>query len=354
MATGTRSKTQTQTQVPTQTRIFSNSRRGSLEISDKQPDIAMTILKELRDFKIQSRQELKETREEIRLDVRREIGELSKKIDIMTREATEIRAEVEEVIVKTKDLDRRTERIIKDREIDRQNILSQEIRYRERSVKIRGLPEMDNENLIARLLPDLANYLDIPDETLDLQIEKAFRINSTFAKERKLPRDIALCFTNLRIREKLCQLSYEERLIIDDKELEIFRDIPANVLKKRQDYRFLTQLLQKLDIRYRWEKIEGITLTYGQKRYRINTIEKAKEIYRKLMAKRKKEEEKERREKDKGKDKGESVTETIPVNIGNKQGNSEAKELGVEEDTLIDLDLAVPETSINSNSDELY
>ncbi|XP_042332553.1 uncharacterized protein PF11_0207-like [Sceloporus undulatus] len=352
MAAGIRSRTQTQPQAPTQTRIFSNSRRGSLETSDK-PDIAMTILKELRDFKVQIRQELKDTREEIRLDVHKEIGELSKKIDGMSKDVVELRTEVEEVVVRTKELDRKTERLAKDRETDKQNILIQEIRYRDRSVKIRGLPEKENENLIIQLLPELASYLDIPDETLDLQFEKAFRINSTFAKERNLPRDIVLCFTNSRIREKLCQLNYEERLVIDGKELEVFRDLPANILKKRQEYRFLTQLLQKLNIRYRWERIEGISLTYGQKRYRINSIEKAKDIYKKLIARKKKEEEKEDKEKEKKKD-DKSSAELVFEETSYTQGIKGDKDLDVQEVSLIDLDPAVQDISRDSNSDELY
>lgn len=165
-----------------------------------------------------------------------------------------------------------------------QDILLQEIRYRERSAKIRGLPEKEKERLLDSLVPETAKYLDLSEESVDLQIKKIFRINSTFAKERNLSRDTAICFTNSRIREKLCQLSYEEKMVIEGKEIEIFRDMPAYVLKKRQDYRFLTQLLQRKEIRYRWEKVEGIMVTYRHKRYKIHTIERAKEFYRKLKA----------------------------------------------------------------------
>ncbi|XP_042300103.1 uncharacterized protein LOC121918061 [Sceloporus undulatus] len=220
MAAGIRSKTQTQLQAPTQTRVVFNSRRGSLETSEK-PNIAMTILKELRDFKVQIRQERKDTREEIKL----EIGELSKKID-------------------------------------------------------------------------------------------------------------------------------EERIVIDDKELEVFRDIPANILKKRQEYRFLTQLLQRLNIRYRWERIEGISLTYGQKRYRINSIEKAKDIYKKLIARKKKEEEKEAKEKKKDKEK--RSVESVFSEESHIQETKGDKELDVQEVSLIDLDPSVQDISRDSNSEELY
>lgn len=289
MAMSTRSKSQTQMQNPMQTKVFSNSRRGSTEMASKQTDITMTILRELREFKTQSRQELKETRDEIRTDMHREIEGLARKLDKISNEINEIREDVVEVTEKTRELEERTEKIYKEREQDRQNILIQEIRYRERSAKIRGLPEKENERILDYLLPELARYMKITEELLDTQIEKIFRINSTYARERNLPRDVAICFTNVRTREKLCQINYDERLMIEGKEIEIFRDIPAYVLKKRQEYRFLTQLLQRREIRYRWEKIEGITFTYKQRRYKVNTVEKAKEMYRRLKSQERKE-----------------------------------------------------------------
>ncbi|XP_042303373.1 E3 ubiquitin-protein ligase TRIM39-like [Sceloporus undulatus] len=50
----------------------------------------------------------------------------------------------------------------------------------------------------------------------------------------------------------------------------------------KKEYRFLARLLTRNQIDYKWERIEGVSFSYKQRRYRVNTIDKAKEIYEKI------------------------------------------------------------------------
>lgn len=64
--------------------------------------------------------------------------------------------------------------------------------------------------------------------------------------------------------------------------IEIYKDLPLQIIRKRQEYKFLTMLLQKNEIFYRWDKIEGIIFNYRQRRYKLNSIEQAKFFFEKF------------------------------------------------------------------------
>lgn len=287
MASGTRSRNQMQEQ-------YSDPRRGSVEHPSKQ-DISLLILEELREFKKlfkkEIREELKDTREEIRSDTHKEIESLASKIDRMTGEFKDLKTEVEQLTTQTKDLEKKTSNIMTDQQNVNMSFLLQEVRYRERNIKLRGLPEAEKEQIFDRIIPALAEYIETSEETLNWQIEKIFRINSRLAKEKNLDRDIAICFTNARLRNKVCSQNLEKKLIIEDKEIEIYKDIPIQILRRRQDYRFLTQELLKNNIKYRWDTFEGIVFSYRQKRYKIDNLDKAKDFYRRIVERDKKPEE---------------------------------------------------------------
>lgn len=312
----------------------SGSREEIME--ETQTDINVMILQELRqfkkDFKSEIREEmkgeLKDIREEIRTDIQKEMGGISRKIDKLTKELSGIRTEVEDLTIKTKDLDKKTEQIIKEQQIENQFMNQQDSKARERCAKLRGIPEVQNEHLLERMIPILAQYLDISQEMMDLQIEKIYRVYSVIAKERNIPRDVVIWFTNGRLREKLCQRSYVNSLVVDDREIKIFRDLSPQILRKRREYYFLTEVLQRYEIRYRWDRVEGLTITYDQKKYRIDSINKAKEFLRKIK----------KRKKDTAEDEIRKENERKKGLISLEQEVEEGQGSDIGEDINIDLD----------------
>ncbi|XP_042312303.1 uncharacterized protein LOC121924868 [Sceloporus undulatus] len=265
----------------------SGSRRDSTDWSNKQQDLNVIILEELWEFKkffkAEIREEQKSLREEIRLDLQTEIYGLGKKIDSLNTEFKEIKEEVQLTVRKTKDLENKIEEIAKIQSKEERILWGQEKKQRDRAIKIRGLPETEGENLEERIIPALANFLDSPVDLINVQIDKLFRIFSKVAQEKGLPRDIAVGFNNARIRERVIQKNFNESLVIDNVEVEIYRDLPLPILKQRQQYRFLTSLLQRRNISYRWGNVEGVVFMFKERRFKINSLDKAKEFYKRLL-----------------------------------------------------------------------
>ncbi|XP_042312742.1 uncharacterized protein PF11_0207-like [Sceloporus undulatus] len=278
---------QTKTRKDNMSWTHSGNRRDSTDLPNKQQDLTVIILEELREFKksfkAEIRDEQKSLREEIRLDLQTEIHGIGKKIDSLNKEFKEIKEEVYLNIRKTEELENKIEEIVKIQNKEERALWAQEKKQRDRAIKIRGLPETEGENLETKIIPALANFLDSPEDLINVQIDKLFRIFSKVAQEKGLPRDIAVSFNNSRIRERIIQKNFKEGLTIDNVEVEIYRDLPLSILKQRQQYRFLTALLQRKNISYRWGNIEGVVFMFKERRFKINSLEKAKEFYKRLL-----------------------------------------------------------------------
>lgn len=217
--------------------MHSAHRRESSDWSNKQQDLNVIILEELREFKknfkAEIREEQKNLREEIRIDMQTEIHGLAKKIDSLNKEFKDIKEEVQVTVRKTEELDNKIKEVEKIQSKEERTLWMYEKKQRDRAIKIRGLPETEGENLEETIIPALAKFLDSPVDLINVQIDKLFRIFSKVAQEKGLPRDIAVCFNSSRIRERIIQKNFVENLVIDNVEVEIYRDLPLPILKQR-------------------------------------------------------------------------------------------------------------------------
>jgi len=49
-------------------------------------------------------------------------------------------------------------------------------------------------------------------------------------------------------------------------------------LRKGKEYVGLTEILKRNNISFRWEKLEGVRFTFQERRYKLNSIQKAKDF----------------------------------------------------------------------------
>lgn len=275
-------------------------RRGSMEGSIKVIDPSLHILEEIRKLRQEMkdqrhemkddlkesmqeiREEIKEARIEMRKDYKKEMDSHSKRIEKIASELKNTHKEIQDVKDKTRNLEQISKELRYKQETQYNMEMNNELRYRDRCIKIKDLLKKSNEDLTERVLPDLAKYLGLTEESMELEIDKIFRVNSTQAREKKIPRDVVVCLVRSKIRDLIIQKNYDRKLFIENKEIRIFKDIPSQILVARSKYKSLTQLLKQLNINYKWERIEGLTFFCNQKRFRIDNEEKAKEAERRL------------------------------------------------------------------------
>lgn len=275
--------TSTQKLQQIKSQISVQNRRGSTDMATKQTDVIQMLVDEMRSFKAEIRQELQDNRKELNENLNTGLEKFEKKLDSVANEFIVLKKDVNLLKTKTTTLEEEMKHISEKQRAEENLVLLQELRYRERCLKLRGVPEVAQENIFKIIVKHIADFIGVTEAELEYDVDKIFRVSSTLAKEKHLPRDIVLCLTRTKIREEILQKSYTEKLIIDDKPIGIFKDIPMTILKRRQEYRNLIQLLSKHNINYAWDRLEGVSFMYRQRRYKINTKEKAENFCKKLQ-----------------------------------------------------------------------
>ncbi|XP_042298849.1 uncharacterized protein PF11_0207-like [Sceloporus undulatus] len=244
------------------------------------------------------RKEIKqEIRQEIRAelkDIKDSIGKVEEDISRMGKNMDKLEDKTEKINKKVSDFEKNYERDLDERAL-------QDLKQRENCIKIRGLKEKDNEDLYEYLTPTLAEYVGIELDSFEIEISKMFRVNSKIAKQKRLPRDVVVYFTRKKMRDQIIQLNYEQSLEMDGEELVILKDVPLRILRKRNEYKPLAELLRNNDIPYRWDRLEGVIFRYKLETFRINSTLKMKDFLRKYKKELEKRTDNEEREKQKAK-----------------------------------------------------
>lgn len=101
---------------------------------------------------------------------------------------------------------------------------------------------------------------------MDLEVDKTYRLNSRFATMRKLPRDVLVHF--VRTRGYILDYHFKYKLRMENMDIIVLKKIPVRILRKREGYSFLTDILKKI-IPFRWDKPEGMLFTYQEQRCRL-------------------------------------------------------------------------------------
>lgn len=309
-------------------------RKTSLDTNTKPNEFGdLTLLEEIRKMKEELREDNAKLREELRVEIRTEIQKEMKEIK---GSLEKIDKDLEKINNKVQDLETnlnllennaaqtetRINKLEEERKVDKQTIIRLETKLRQNCIKLRGVPEQENENLYKFLIPILADFVEEPAEQFPWEIDTLYRINSKIAKQRNLARDIVIYCVRKQTKDLIIQQSFKKELIIDGRIIQIFKDIPSAVLKSRKDYNFLSDQLKIHGIPFRWDEAEGLTLTWRQKRYKIDSVERAADFWKRN-----------RKEIEKAKDQGQ-LGERFGVRTRRMNAKEQESELKKKEEEL--------------------
>ncbi|KAF7235371.1 Histone-lysine N-methyltransferase PRDM9 [Varanus komodoensis] len=146
-----------------------------------------------------------------------------------------------------------------------------------------NIPEDKNEDLRELISGMLAELLEIENEIMDMGIDLVFRVNSTYNRKNKLPREVRVKFALRSIRDNVLKAVWEKPLKRDDlQEVTVLKQIPWRIREGRKKYLFLTTKLIKK--KFKWLTPEGTFFTLNSVRYKLDSILKAQEFYEKFRA----------------------------------------------------------------------
>lgn len=149
-------------------------------------------------------------------------------------------------------------------------------------LRFRGVIEEKDENVLEKMSTAIANFIGEQTEEVAFNIDTVYRVNSNFALQNKIPRDIVVQFSSKKMKEEILTKSYKEPLELEGEQIKILKELPKKVLESRKQLKPLTDKLKKLKIRFRWEIPNGLSFFFKGKRKLVSDAQEMKNILKEM------------------------------------------------------------------------
>uniref|UniRef100_A0A8C6VAK8 ADRM1 26S proteasome ubiquitin receptor n=1 Tax=Naja naja TaxID=35670 RepID=A0A8C6VAK8_NAJNA len=146
-------------------------------------------------------------------------------------------------------------------------------------LRFQNIEEEKGEDLPEIMEELLAKALGIDKQKMEMEMDEIFRIHTIYARRHKLPREVHVRFVKKSIRDKILNKARDEPLQYKGKQLVVLKHIPRRVRDLRKQYHFLTSVLIKCNVNFRWLIPVGILVTWQKKKYRLDSLDKAMKFY---------------------------------------------------------------------------
>lgn len=207
--------------------------------------------------------------------VMKRIADMEEKVK---NEIDEVKTEVKKSIIKIGDIEQKTKKdLIGNTKKLQDRILMMDCKMLELHLHMRGLTEEPGD-LRDQIITLLADFLQKSCEEIDNNCEVVYRVNSEFAKLKKLPRDVIIQLATKRLRDEILDRQTREPLMDKGKQVRIMKELPKQILQNRRNYRKLIEKLSTEHVRYRWLIPEGVNSFWKDKRIMIKSPEKMREF----------------------------------------------------------------------------
>nr|XP_016852452.1 PREDICTED: trichohyalin-like [Anolis carolinensis] len=219
----------------------------------------------------------------MRKEITDEFSNIKKKIDQVQQEIKEMKQENKKIEQTQEEMQRKMNKleILNTKLEARQERIEQ--REAEFQLRFRNIQEEAKENLKEIITKITAEMTQRTEEEMADNIEKVYRITTNYSRKHKVARDIVVHFARRNLREEILRSNSANPQHYKGCKISILKEHPASTLMKRRKYNFLADELRKRDIRFRWEKIEGLKVSYREQKIWITSEEKAKSFYDRLM-----------------------------------------------------------------------
>ncbi|XP_077773921.1 uncharacterized protein LOC144325211 [Podarcis muralis] len=250
----------------------------------------LKIKEELKQNENHIENKLEELQERIDRRIEDAIGELSNKVQELTVKTKTFEETNKKIQKDVREQKRETEKVKEGmRELNKtqeqiwDSIAMTEMRQRQMQLKFRGIEEEMNENIRERIIKELAKWLEMKEEEVAYTIDNAYRIKiRTYQNRTKKPLgDCLVVFNSIGMRNLILKTSYHKKLIIGVRPIIVLKEIPVRLLRKREGYRYITGVLRRNNIQFRWEFPEGIAFFFKDKKFKLtNPLEVEKFLRR--------------------------------------------------------------------------
>ncbi|KAJ7329742.1 hypothetical protein JRQ81_015916, partial [Phrynocephalus forsythii] len=151
---------------------------------------------------------------------------------------------------------------------------------------LQNIPEDKESDLFVQINEALAEAIGLEFPEMVKEIEQVYRVNSRFARENKVPREVHVKFIRRAVRDMILRASSDKPLKCQGQEILVLKQIPWKVRDVRKHYQFLTVKLNEKRINFRWLVPEGIFVNWDETAfsYRASNLLQLKKVVRDTRA----------------------------------------------------------------------
>lgn len=224
------------------------------------------ILQELRGFRQENKEQLETIKEEI-VKVNTRIGEAEARIE----RAEERIQNSEDVITAMLKLHIKLE----------DKVLDLESRSRRENMRIYGVPEgseKESTTMVSFVENLFREGLELPDDVLDLQIERAHRSVGPQPPADAPPRSIIIKFLSFKTKETLLRKAWQRKgFSWQDYHINLDHDYPPLILKKRREYTEIRKVLKENKVQFQTLFPARLRVRHEDGTKTYDTVEEASE-----------------------------------------------------------------------------
>ncbi|XP_066480638.1 uncharacterized protein PF3D7_1120000-like [Tiliqua scincoides] len=224
---------------------------------DKELQLAMESLeKKFNDFMKEMCNKITEKMEEMIDGIKGLIGNLKNEVIQVKAEKKTVNQKVQDMEKKMQELEGKIDTVTTDVKRFEDYMLKLECNAMETCLRLRGVPENLREDVKEdrkEVIRILAAFIDLQPEEMEYQCDMVYRINSQYARQKNLSRDIIVQLPTKRTKEEILRKQYRDPLKVEGTEIGIMKELPRKIMQDRKKYRKLTDKLRGKGVRYRWE-----------------------------------------------------------------------------------------------------
>nr|XP_060623125.1 trichohyalin-like [Anolis sagrei ordinatus] len=270
---------------------------------------------------------------DLKRDIREEIGKLKLEMSTMQQDMKErktgeedIKKRQEEMRIKVKNIETKSTRM----EAKQEELEAKEMEFQ---LRIRNIQEDANENIREKVIEILAELMECTGQQMQERTDRIYRVNTGFARRNRTARDVIVHFVKKTTRDDILRMNNRRRICYKGKKIVILKELPGIVLKRRRKYALLTEELKRQNIRFRWEREEGLMLTYKEQRFWIKSEDSAKEFLNRIKL----DNEREKGEHAEGRTKKKKRTDSMEEEEMEKEEKEELRRMSEEGVGVLDL-----------------
>ncbi|XP_008107603.2 inner centromere protein isoform X2 [Anolis carolinensis] len=219
---------------------------------------------------------------EMKKEIKEDIGFLKREMEKSHRDINELKVENIKIIKSQGKLQKKLDGLeFKNEKLEKMQE-KMELNEKEFQLRFRNIQEEANENLRKIIVKLVSDLLKQDPELIDNGIDQVYRIQTNFSRRNRAHRDVIIHFVKKRTRDEILMSNNRNPMYFKEKKIIVLKEFPQAILNRRRKYFFLTDELKRQKIRFRWERSEGIMVTWKGEKHWLTSEEKAKDFFQKL------------------------------------------------------------------------